>query len=115
MSDMDRRFALALGFSAVSGALAASSPGVAQPYRPDQGEEVGLGIRKVQVSERTSMGGRSSVLPSYKSIEVVDYVFQPGARDSLDSMPMDMVCLCLEGEFSIDHRDGHPFNPSYSR
>jgi len=66
-------------------------------------------VRRVQVSERTSMGGRDRVLPGYKSIKVVDYLFQPGAKDIDDSMPMDMVCQCLEGEFSIDHRDGHPF------
>src|SRR3954452_2943869 len=102
MSNTDRRFARALGFAAVGGALGASSPGVAQPYRPDQGEEVGPGVRRVRVSERTSMGGRDSVLPGYKSVRVVDYVFQPGAKDTEESMSMEMVCQCLEGEFSID-------------
>ena len=110
MSNTDRRFALALGFAATGGALAASSPAVAQPYRPDQGEEVGPGVRRVQVSQRTPMAGRDNVLPGYKSIRVVDYIFQPEAKDKSDTMPMDMVCQCIEGELSIDHRHGHSFD-----
>ena len=64
----------------------------------------------VTVSERASMGGRDALLPGYKRVRLLDFVFQPGAKDIADSMPVDMVCHMLEGEMRIDHRDGHAFD-----
>ncbi len=111
MSDTDRRFALALGLSALGGALAIPRPAAAQPYRPDEGQERAPGVRMVLVSERSSMaaGGRDAVLPGYRSLRVEDYVYQPGAKSVGNSMPDDMVCQCIEGEMRLDHRHGHAF------
>jgi hypothetical protein len=106
MSDTDRRLALALGLSAVGGVLAAPRQVAAQPYRPDEGEEIQPGVRRVLVNERTSMPGRDHVLPGYKRIRMVDFVFQPGVERKDERMPTDMVCLCTEGEMRIDHRHG---------
>ena len=110
-SGAERRLALVLGITAAGGVLSAPArPAAAQPYRPDEGQERGPGVRMVTVSERASMGGRDTVLPSYKRVRLLDFVFQPGAKDLADSMPVDMVCHMLEGEMRIDHRDGHTFN-----
>jgi hypothetical protein len=107
----DRRLALALGLTAMGGALAAPArPTAAQPYRADEGQEMAPGVRRVVVSERASMGGRDSVLPGYKRIRTVDYVFQPGSKDTTEVMQDDMVCLLLDGEMRIDHRHGHAFD-----
>jgi quercetin dioxygenase-like cupin family protein len=109
---VDRRAALALGLAAAGGALAAPThPAAAQPYRPDEGQETKHpGVRRVLVSERASMAGRVSVLPGYKSVRVLDFVSQPGAKSIDDGMPNDMVCQCIEGELRLDHRDGHAFS-----
>ena len=106
MSDTDRRFALALGLSALSGVLATPHQAAAQPYRPDEGEELQPGVRRVLVKERTGMPGRGSALPGYNRIRMLDFVFQPGVERKDDRMPTDMVCLCTEGEMRIDHRHG---------
>jgi quercetin dioxygenase-like cupin family protein len=114
MSDTDRRFTLALGLSAVSGVLTVPRHAVAQTYRPDEGVEVQPGVRRIVVKERTGMPGREFVLPGYKRIRMVDFVFQPGVERKDDRMPTDMVCLCTEGEMRIDHRHGqeHAFSVS---
>jgi len=108
----DRRLALALGLAATGSALVAPThPAAAQPYGPDEGQETGTpGIRRVLVSERGSMHGRDSVLPGYKSVRVVDVVFQAGKKNTDNGMQNDMVCQCTEGELRLDHRDGHAFS-----
>jgi hypothetical protein len=105
----DRRLALALGLSALGGAVAPSNGALAQTYRSDEGEAVQPGVRRVPVSERNSMGGRDLVLPGYKRIKMIDVIFQPGIERKEDAMPFDMVCQCTEGEMRIDHRQGHVF------
>jgi quercetin dioxygenase-like cupin family protein len=45
------------------------------------------------------IGTRDSDLPAYKSIQIVDVVWQPGATSSSDPMPHDMVCQIMAGEF----------------
>jgi hypothetical protein len=92
-----------------STALVAADATVAQPYRHDEGKEIAPGVRVVEVSEREAMHGRDSVLPAYKRIKVVDVVLQPKATEKSDAMRNDMVCLCLDGEMRMDHRDGHAF------
>jgi hypothetical protein len=109
MDEIDRRSALMLGVAIAGTALVAADPTVAQPYRPDEGRELAPGVRVVEVSEREAMHGRDSVLPAYKRIKVVDVVLQPNARHKDDAMRNDMVCLCLDGEMRLDHRDGHAF------
>jgi len=109
MGEIDRRSALLLGLATAGIASVPADPAVAQPYRPDEGREISPGVRVVDVSEREIMHGRDAVLPSYKRVVVRDVVFQPGAKDKGDAMRNDMVCLCVEGEMRLDHRDGHPF------
>jgi quercetin dioxygenase-like cupin family protein len=46
------------------------------------------------------IGTRDSDLPAYKSIQIVDVVWQPGATSSSDPMPHDMVCQIMAGEFT---------------
>jgi hypothetical protein len=108
MSEIDRRSALALGLSAAGGVVAISDAAIGQA-RPDEGQEIAPGVRRVPLGGRDMMGGRDSVLPGYKRIVMHDYVYQPGANTKSDTMPSDMVCLCPEGELRIDHRGGHPF------
>jgi hypothetical protein len=109
MSEIDRRSALMLGLATAGTALVAADSTVAQPYRPDEGKEVAPGVRLVEVSEREAMHGRDSVLPAYKRIKVFDVVLQPKARHKDNAMRTDMVCLCLDGQMRMDHRDGHAF------
>ncbi len=112
VSGTDRRLAFALGLAAAGSALVAPAhPAAAQPYGPNEGQETNTpGIRRVLVSERASMHGRDSVLPGYKSVRVVDVVFQPGKKNTDNAMMNDMVCQCIEGELRLDHRDGHAFS-----
>ena len=109
LGEIDRRSAFLLGLATAGTALAPSDPAEAQTYRPDEGREIGPGVRVVNVSERDPMHGRDSVLPAYKRVVVRDVVFQPGAKDKNEAMSSDMVCVCTEGEMLMDHRNGHPF------
>ena len=98
-----------LGVATAGSALFPADKALAQPYRPDEGTEIAPGVRAVKVSERQSMHGRDSVLPAYKKIVVFDVIFQPRAKEPDDGMKNDMVCLCIDGQMQIDHRDGHAF------
>jgi hypothetical protein len=109
MSETDRRSALMIGLATAGAALMPAGQASAQPYRPDEGKEIGPGVRAVDVSERDMMHGRDMVLPGYKQIKVTDVVFQAGAKSKDDAMKSDMVCQCIEGEMRLDHRDGHAF------
>ena len=109
MGEIDRRSALLLGLVTAGTALLLDDPAMAQPYRPDEGQEVRPGVRRVNLGERGPMPGRDTVLPGYKRIVGRDYLFQPGVKDKADAMGNDMLCQCMEGEFRIDHRDGHAF------
>jgi quercetin dioxygenase-like cupin family protein len=91
MEEVNRRSAIALG---MTGALCAlTMPAVAQEYGPNDGKELSPGVRMVEI------GTRDSDLPAYKSIQIVDVVWQPGATSSSDPMPHDMVCQIMAGEF----------------
>jgi len=109
MSEIHRRSALILGLATAGSALVAADSPLAQPYRPDEGKELAPGVRLVEVSEREAMHGRESVLPAYKRVKVIDIVLQPKVRHKDDAMRSDMVCLCLDGQMRMDHRDGHAF------
>jgi hypothetical protein len=78
----------------MTGALfALTTPAVAQEYGPNDGKELSPGVRLVEI------GTRDSDIPAYKSIQIVDVVWQPGAVSSADPMPYDMVCYIAAGEF----------------
>jgi hypothetical protein len=78
----------------ITGALfTLTTPAVAQEYGPNDGKELSPGVRLVEI------GTRDSDIPAYKSIQIVDVVWQPGAVSSADPMPYDMVCYITAGEF----------------
>jgi hypothetical protein len=109
MGEIDRRSALMIGLASAGTVLTVADSARAQMYRPDEGRQVEPGVRVVDIAKREMMHGRDAVLPGYKRIKVVDVVFQPGTTEKSDAMRNDMVCLCVDGEMRLDHRDGHAF------
>jgi hypothetical protein len=91
MEEVDRRAAMGLAMTGTLFAL--TTPAVAQEYGPNDGKELSPGVRMVEI------GIRDSDIPAYKSIQIVDVVWQPGAVSSADPMPYDMVCQIMAGEF----------------
>ncbi|MER8715523.1 hypothetical protein [Mesorhizobium sp. M1295] len=51
------------------------------------------------------VGTGNSDIPAYKSISIVDVVFQPGAAAPAMVMDNDMVCTIAAGEFTIKKAD----------
>jgi hypothetical protein len=97
MEDIDRRSALAIGLATAATwpALLTPTPASAQRYRPDEGEEIAPGVRRVALTKR------ASEIPAYATVAMRDTVFQPGAKSERAAMPNDMVCHCLEGELQV--------------
>ena len=93
MKDMDRRVVLGLGLAA--SALTLPTTAAAQTYGPDEGKEVGPGVRVVELGER------ESILPAYKMLKLRDVVIQPGAKTPDNEMQNDMICHMTEGELSV--------------
>ncbi|CAN7211174.1 hypothetical protein LJR231_000626 [Phyllobacterium sp. LjRoot231] len=103
MKDMNRRSALALGLAATAATplLISASPAVAKTkkYSKTDGKELAPGVRIVE------LGTFKSDIPAYKSINVVDIVFQPGAVAPETVMDNDMLCYITAGEFTIKKPD----------
>jgi quercetin dioxygenase-like cupin family protein len=93
MENMDRR--LLLGFGLAASTLALPSAAVAQTYGPDEGKEVGPGVRQVDLGEG------ESVIPAYKMLKLRDIVIQPGAKTPDNVMKNDMLCHMTEGELAV--------------
>jgi quercetin dioxygenase-like cupin family protein len=93
MENMDRRLVLGLGLAAST--LAMPTAAAAQTYGPDEGKEVGPGVRVVDLGER------DSVIPAYKMVKLRDVVIQPGAKTPDNMMKNDMICHMTEGELSV--------------
>lgn len=93
MENMNRR--LALGFGLAASALVLPTAVAAQTYGPDEGKEVGPGVRVVDLSDR------ESVIAAYKMIKLRDVVIQPGAKTPDNEMKNDMVCHMTEGELAV--------------
>lgn len=106
---MNRRSAVTLGLSAVAAApLFASTTSAkaagAPNYGPADGRELSHGRRLVEIGEIPSE------MEAYKSIKVVDVVYQPGAADPKEAvMDVDMMCYILAGEFSIKKTGKEPY------
>jgi mannose-6-phosphate isomerase-like protein (cupin superfamily) len=104
---MTRRSAVALGLTTAAGplfgfAMPAGAAG-APVYGPNDGRELSPGRRLVEIGEVRSE------MAAYKSIKVIDVVFQPGAADPTEAvMNMDMMCYILAGEFRIK-KTGYEF------
>src|ERR687897_1394258 len=101
MENMDRRLVLGLGLAAST--LALPTAAAAQTYGPDEGKEVGPGVRVVELGER------ESILPAYKMLKLRDVVLQPGASTPENDMPNDMLCHMTEGELSVT-QNGNTFS-----
>ncbi len=93
MENIDRRLVLGAGLAAST--LVLPTAVAAQTYGPDEGKEVGPGVRVVALSER------DAVIPAYKTVKLRDVVIQPGAKTPDNEMKNDMVCHMLEGELSV--------------
>ena len=93
MENMDRRLVLGLGLAAST--LAVSTAAAAQTYGPDEGKEVGPGVRVVD------LGMRDSVIPAYKMVKLRDVVIQAGAKTPDNMMKNDMICHMTEGELAV--------------
>ncbi|HET6160924.1 MAG TPA: hypothetical protein VFE34_21445 [Dongiaceae bacterium] len=100
MEDMNRRSAMALGLTvAATPFIALATPAVAKTYGPNDGKELYPGVRMVE------LGTFNSDIPAYKSISMVDIVFQPGAVAPESAMDNDMMCYIVAGEFKIKKAD----------
>ncbi|WP_262297755.1 hypothetical protein [Microvirga sesbaniae] len=87
----------------VTPAGAAAVPGI-PTYGPNDGKELSPGRRLVEVGEAPSE------IAAYKSIKIIDVVYQPGAGDPTEAeMDMDMVCHILAGEFTIKKMGKDPY------
>lgn len=106
---MSRRSAVALSltaaaaaplFTAATSAKAAGAPN----YGPNEGRELSPGRRLVEIGEIPSE------MEAYKSVKIVDVVYQPGAADPKEAvMDVDMMCYILAGEFSIKKAGKEPY------
>ncbi|TPL83794.1 hypothetical protein FJ941_11035 [Mesorhizobium sp. B2-3-13] len=98
---MNRRSAIALGLTAAAATplFALTAHAKTKKYGPKDGKEIAPGIRVVEV------GTGNADIPAYKSISIVDVVFQPGAHAPQTVMDNDMVCTITAGEFTIKKAD----------
>jgi hypothetical protein len=110
MKHLNRRHALisivaASALLPTGGAAAQSSGAAAVPaYGPNDGKELSPGRRLVEIGEAPSE------IAAYKSIKIIDVVYQPGAADPTEAMmDMDMVCHILAGEFTIKKMGKDPY------
>ena len=105
MENMNRRSVIAFGLATASAlpALLAPTSASAQRYRPDEGKEIAPGVRRIDLSKR------SSEIPAYATVSMRDIVYQPGAKSDNPAMPNDMVCHCLEGELQFSQGPGKQF------
>lgn len=101
MNKMNRRSAIALGVTAATIAplFATATFAKTKKYGPKDGKEIAPGVRIVEV------GTGNSDIPAYKSISLVDAVFQPGASAPAMVMDNDMVCTITAGAFTIKKAD----------
>lgn len=97
MNALSRRSALALGATAAATSLVSwVSPAAAQTYSATDGDEIFPGVRVV------TLGTRESEISAYKTVEMIDVVFQPAAEFPLgEPMEHDMVCQVTEGELQV--------------
>lgn len=100
MEGINRRTALAVGLTGVAASAVPLSAKAAM-YGPEEGEPfpAGEGIRVISLSERQTM------IEGYKSVKLLDLVFQPGAKLPVTPMEKAMVCHVIEGELQIISND----------
>ncbi|MEI9409988.1 hypothetical protein [Mesorhizobium salmacidum] len=98
---MNRRSAIALGLTAAAATplFVLTAHAKTKKYGPKDGKEIAPGVRVVEV------GTGNADIPAYKSISIVDVVFQPGAHAPQTVMDNDMVCTITAGAFTIKKAD----------
>jgi quercetin dioxygenase-like cupin family protein len=101
MKAINRRHTIAFGLTAAAAMplFTLASAAKTKSYGPKEGKEIAPGVRVVEV------GTGNSDIPAYKSISIVDVVFQPGAHAPAMVMDNDMVCTIAAGEFAIKKAD----------
>ncbi|WFU90306.1 hypothetical protein QA644_30450 (plasmid) [Rhizobium sp. CC1099] len=93
----------AAAFSAIAAALAGGgSSAQAQTYRADEGKELAPGVRAVE------LGKGAAMIPGYKTVSLIDLVFQPQSNLPVSAMPNAMICHITEGELMV-LQDGKEF------
>jgi quercetin dioxygenase-like cupin family protein len=96
MEEIGRRSVFALGLAAAAApALVSSRAARAEMYGPDEGKELAPGVRLIELSQR------EAIIPGYKTVSMIDVVFQPGSHAPQETMENDMVCHMVEGELRI--------------
>jgi hypothetical protein len=91
----------AFGTIAVS-LIGGSQTARAETYGPSDGKEVAPGVRVVE------LGTGDAIIPGYKSVSLIDVVFQPRSNLPSDTMANAMICHVTEGELRIV-QDGKEF------
>ena len=96
METINRRSTLALGLTmAATPLIAGATRAAAETYGPDEGKEIGPGVRVV------TLGERASNIPAYKTVKLRDVVIQAGAKTPDNMMKNDMLCHMTEGELAV--------------
>src|SRR5262245_58114659 len=98
---ISRRAALATGLTLATMPLMAKSSGaVPRQYGPDEGKEIQPGVRLIELVSRPSH------IPAYKTIQMIDIVYQPGGSEPVgEPMEADMVCQAIAGELEVTLSD----------
>ncbi len=98
---INRRMALAGGLTLTAAPLMISSAkAVPKQYGPDEGKEIQPGVRLIE------LGSRPSHISAYKSVQMLDIVYQPGASEPVgEPMEADMVCQTIVGELDVSVGD----------
>jgi quercetin dioxygenase-like cupin family protein len=94
---ISRRTALATGLTLTAMPLMAGSAGaVPKQYGADEGTEIKPGVRLIE------LGKRPAHIAAYKTVQMVDIVYQPGASEAVgEPMEADMVCQAIVGELEV--------------
>jgi hypothetical protein len=80
--------------------MISSAKAVPRQYGPDEGKEIQPGVRLIE------LGSRPSHITAYKTIQMVDIVYQPGASEPVgEPMEADMLCQTIVGELDVDLGD----------
>lgn len=95
MQEIQRRSVFALGGAAAAAALLSPRAASARIYAPDEGKELAPGVRVIELSER------DAIIPGYKTVKMVDVVFQPGSHLPQEVMENDWVCNITQGELRV--------------
>ena len=95
---ISRRTALVTGLVVLPAIplMTRTASAVPRQYGKDEGQELKPGVRLIE------LGSRPSHIPAYKTVQMVDIVYQPGASEPVgEPMDADMVCQTIVGELDV--------------